>query len=75
MAHVTLIFEDEDNGQGGIAFKANFTGGEQKHSNAHKLANQVIHWLDEQASGKSQEVTKHVGPVEEVHASHSLILR
>ena len=56
MAHVTLIFEDEDNGQGGIAFKANFTGGEDKDSNAHKLANQVIGWLDEQAVRKTGEV-------------------
>lgn len=56
MAHVTLIFEDTESGDGGIDFKANFTGGEQKTSNAHKLANQVIHWLDAQAANKSQEV-------------------
>lgn len=62
MAHVTLVFEDEDNGQGGIAFKANFTGGEDKHSNAHKLANQVIGWLDEQAMGKTEEVVTPLNP-------------
>jgi len=53
MAHVTLIFEDEDNGE--IAFRANFTGGEDVHSNAHRLANQVIHFLDEQAIKKAKE--------------------
>lgn len=62
MAHVALIFEDEENGQGGIAFKAKFTGGEDKGSNAHRLANQVIHWLDEQAMQKTEEVVTPLNP-------------
>lgn len=62
MAHVTLVFEDEDSGQGGIAFKANFTGGEQKDSNAHRLANQVIGWLDEQAIEKDDEEITPLNP-------------
>lgn len=59
MAHVKLIFEDQEDG--GIAFRAVYAGGEDPHSNAHKLANQVIHFLDEQAAGKTQEEIRHAG--------------
>lgn len=62
MAHVALIFEDDESGEGGVAFKAKFAGGEDKHSNAHRLANQVIHWLDEQATKKTGEVVTPLNP-------------
>jgi hypothetical protein len=52
MAHVSLNFEDAADGQ--IDFKSLYTGGFDPNSHAHKLANQVIKFLDEQAKSKTQ---------------------
>ena len=49
MAHVHLHFEDKD---GKIFFRADYEGNWQSDSPAHKLANQVIKFLDAQAIEK-----------------------
>lgn len=47
MAHVSLNFEDDVTGE--VAFRAVFTNGQDTRSGAHKLAVQVIKWLEEHA--------------------------
>ena len=49
MAKVALLFEDKD---GEIFFRADYQGGLDPTSSAHKLANQVIKFLDAQAARK-----------------------
>lgn len=43
----------EDTEDGSIAFRSNFLTGFSNTSPAHKLAVQVIKWLDEQAAQKT----------------------
>ncbi len=52
MSHVSLNFEDAENGE--IAFQACYTEGEDPYSNAHKMAGQVIKWLEQEAKTKRE---------------------
>mgnify|MGYP001574469919 CR=1 FL=1 len=60
MARVTLLFEDVDDT---IAFRADYQGGLDPTSPAHKLANQVIKFLDDQAA-KKQDIHVDTGPTD-----------
>lgn len=53
MARVSLHFEDAEDGK--IDFRADYIGHYDPTSSAHKLANQVIKFLDDQAASKEQE--------------------
>ena len=60
MAKVSLLFEDVDNT---IAFRADYHGGLDTTSPAHKLSNQVIKFLDDQAA-KKQDIQVDTGPTD-----------
>lgn len=51
MARVSLHFEDDEK-TGLIDFRADYKGGYRPNSQAHNLANQVIHFLEREAVEK-----------------------
>ena len=61
MMRVSLHFEDDPELPGAIAFRADYAGGYAPQSNAHKLAGQVIKFLDDQASARVERLPE--GPV------------
>mgnify|MGYP001598287313 FL=1 len=62
MARVSLHFEDVDDK---IAFRADYQGGLDPTSSAHKLANQVIKFLDAQAAEK-RDLQIDTGPTDAI---------
>jgi len=50
MNHCSINLEDTDNGE--IAMKVHHAEGFNPRSPAHKLAIQIVKWLDEQATSK-----------------------
>ena len=55
MARVSLHFEDAEDGQ--IDFRADYINHYDPTSHAHRLANQVIKFLDEQEASKTRETS------------------
>lgn len=46
----TFLFEDMPDGT--VAFRADYHGGFDERSHVHKLMNQIIIWMDEQAESR-----------------------